>query len=142
MKARQVLLFVFGVFAMLGLLWLVTPAEGVNLGPLNLRFASLERMAREAGEKKVDVDSVLNAVESRFRMEEDRKVLPYLPEAALQHHLRRCPGHDKVPVVDLKPKNSVPYSAANEVSFHDPSGCCPIRECRKRPASGTSMILS
>ena len=41
MKARQVLLFVFGVFAMLGLLWLVTPAEGVNLGPLNLRFASL-----------------------------------------------------------------------------------------------------
>ena len=71
MKARQVLLFVFGVFAMLGLLWLVTPAEGVNLGPLNLRFASLERMAREASEKKVDVDSVLNAVEARFRMEED-----------------------------------------------------------------------
>ena len=71
MKARQVLLFVFGVFAMLGLLWLVTPAEGVNLGPLNLRFASLERMAREAAEKKVDVDSVLNAVEARFRMEED-----------------------------------------------------------------------
>ena len=71
MKARQVLLFLFGVFAMLGLLWLVTPADGVNLGPMNLRFASLERMAREAGEKKVDVDSVLNAVESRFRMEED-----------------------------------------------------------------------
>ena len=56
---------------MLGLLWLVTPAEGVPLGPLNLRFASFERMAQEAGEKKVDVDSVLNAVEGRFRMEED-----------------------------------------------------------------------
>ena len=71
MKAKQVLFFLLGVFAMLGLLWLVTPAEGVPLGPLNLRFASFERMAQEAGEKKVDVDSVLNAVEGRFRMEED-----------------------------------------------------------------------
>ena len=71
MKAKQVLVFLLGVFAMLGLLWLVTPADGVNLGPLNLRFASYERMAREAGEKKVDVDSVLNAVEARFRMEDD-----------------------------------------------------------------------
>ncbi len=71
MKARQVLVFLLGVFAMLGLLWLVTPADGVNLGPLNLRFASYERMAREAGEKKVDVDSVLRAVEARFRMEDD-----------------------------------------------------------------------
>ena len=71
MKAKQVLFFLLGGFAMLGLLWLVTPAEGVPLGPLNLRFASFERMAQEAGEKKVDVDSVLNAVEGRFRMEED-----------------------------------------------------------------------
>ena len=71
MKAKQVLFFLLGVFAMLGLLWLVTPAEGIPLGPLNLRFASLERMAQEAGETKVDVDSVLNAVEGRFRMEED-----------------------------------------------------------------------
>ena len=71
MKAKQVLFFLLGVFAMLGLLWLVTPAEGVNVGPRNLRFASLERMAQEAGEKKVDVDSVLNTVQARFRMEED-----------------------------------------------------------------------
>ena len=49
MKAKQVLFFLLGVFAMLGLLWLVTPAEGVPLGPLNLRFASFERMAQEAG---------------------------------------------------------------------------------------------
>lgn len=71
MKARQVLIFLCGVFAMLGVLWLATPADGVPLGPLNLRFASYERAVRDAHEKKVNVDSVLNAIESRFRMESD-----------------------------------------------------------------------
>lgn len=71
MKARQVLIFLLGVFALLGVLWISTPAEGVNLGPLNLRFASYQRMLRDARERKVDVDSVLAAVEARFRMEED-----------------------------------------------------------------------
>ena len=56
---------------MLGVLWIATPADGVNLGPLNLRFSSYQRMVRDAGEVKVDVDSVLNAVEARFRMEDD-----------------------------------------------------------------------
>lgn len=71
MKARQVLLFLCGVFAVLGVLWLATPADGVPLGPMNLRFASYRGTLREAQEKKVDVDSVLQAVEARFRMEED-----------------------------------------------------------------------
>ena len=71
MKAKQVLIFLCGVFAMLGVLWLSVPADGVPLGPLNLRFASYQRMVREAGEQKVDVDSVLLAVEARFRMEDD-----------------------------------------------------------------------
>lgn len=71
MKAKQVLIFLCGVFAMLGVLWLAVPADGVPLGPLNLRFASYQRMVREAGEQKVDVDSVLQAVEARFRMEDD-----------------------------------------------------------------------
>ena len=65
MKAREVLV------SLLGLLWLVTPADGVNLGPLNLRFASYQRTLRDAHEQKVDVDSVLMAVESRFKMEAD-----------------------------------------------------------------------
>ena len=60
-----------GVFALLGLLWLATPADGVNLGPLNLRFSSYRRALRDASEKKVDVDSVLQAVQERFRMEDD-----------------------------------------------------------------------
>lgn len=71
MKAREVLAFIAGVLALLGLLWLVTPADGVNLGPLNLRFASYQRTLRDAHEQKVDVDSVLLAVEARFRMEDD-----------------------------------------------------------------------
>ena len=71
MKARQVLAFIVGVLCLLGTLWLVTPADGVNLGPLNLRFASYQRTVRDAGEQKVDVDSVLLAVQSRFRMEDD-----------------------------------------------------------------------
>ena len=71
MKAREVLAFIAGVLSLLGLLWLVTPADGVNLGPLNLRFASYQRTLRDAHEQKVDVDSVLMAVESRFRMEDD-----------------------------------------------------------------------
>lgn len=71
MKARQVLIFFVGVFALIGVLWLAVPADGVPLGPLNLRFASYQRTIRDAREAKVDVDSVLNAVEARFRMEQD-----------------------------------------------------------------------
>ena len=71
MKAKEVLAFIVGVMALLCLLWLVTPADGVNLGPLNLRFSSYQRTLRDAHDKKVDVDSVLMAVEARFRMEED-----------------------------------------------------------------------
>ena len=71
MKARQVVIFLFGVFALLGIGWLTFPADGVAVGPLTMRFPSYEGALREAREKKVDVDSVLLAVESRFRMEAD-----------------------------------------------------------------------
>ncbi len=71
MKARQVVIFLFGVFALLGVGWLFFPADGVPVGPVTLRFASYEGMLRDAREKKVDVDSVLLAVEKRFRMEAD-----------------------------------------------------------------------
>ena len=71
MKARQVLIFFLGVFAMLGVLWLTAPADGVPIGPLTLRFASYQRTLRDAAEAKVDVDSVLNAVDARFQMEAD-----------------------------------------------------------------------
>ena len=43
MKARQVLIFFAGVFAMMGMLWLAVPADGVPVGPVTLRFASYQR---------------------------------------------------------------------------------------------------
>lgn len=71
MKAYQVVLFLFGVFALLGIGWIAYPAGGVDIAGVNLRFASLEKMKQEASEVKVDVDSVLNAVEGRFAMQSD-----------------------------------------------------------------------
>ena len=64
-------MFFLGVFALLGVLWLTVPAEGVPLGPVQLRFASYQRTVADAAQVKVDVDSVLQAVEARFRMESD-----------------------------------------------------------------------
>ena len=71
MKARQVLAFIFGVFLLLGAAWAVFPAEGVRVGGRHLRFASYRGYVRDAMEHKVDVDSVLNALDSRFAMHED-----------------------------------------------------------------------
>ena len=71
MKAKEVLLFILGVFALLGVLWITVPADGVPVGPITLRFASYQRTIRDANEAKVDVDSVLRAVNARFQMEED-----------------------------------------------------------------------
>ena len=71
MKARQVLAFILGVFLLLGTAWAVFPAEGVRLGGKRLRFASYAGRVRDAKEKKVDVDSVLNALDGRFAMHED-----------------------------------------------------------------------
>ena len=71
MKARQVLVFIFGVILLLGAAWAVFPAEGVRVGGKRLRFASYKGYVRDALERKVDVDSVLNALDGRFAMHED-----------------------------------------------------------------------
>ena len=71
MKARQVLAFILGVFLLLGAAWAVFPAEGVRVGGRTLRFASYAGDLRDAQEKKLDVDSLLNAVQDRFAIHED-----------------------------------------------------------------------
>ena len=71
MKARQVLLFLVGVFAALFVLWLVFPADGVAAGPVTLRYSLYARALADAKTAKVDVDSVLRQVDARFRMEDD-----------------------------------------------------------------------
>jgi len=71
MKARQVLIFLLGVFAALGVLWLVFPANGIAAGPVTIRYASYRRSLEDAKLAKVNVDSVLRGVDARFKMEED-----------------------------------------------------------------------
>ena len=56
---------------MLGTAWAVFPAEGVRIGGKTLRFASYEARLRDLSEEKVDVDAVLEALDSRFSMQED-----------------------------------------------------------------------
>lgn len=94
MKARQVLLFIAGVFALLGALWLATPADGVPVGPLTLRFASYRGDLRDAAERKVDVDAVLSEVEGRFEMA-DQDTLQYYRQFIYENPDRiYLPGDD------------------------------------------------
>lgn len=71
MSTKQVLIFFLGIFAALGVLWLVFPADGIAAGPLTLRYASYRRSLADAKLAKVNVDSVLRGVDARFRMEDD-----------------------------------------------------------------------
>ena len=56
---------------MLGTAWAVFPAEGVHIGGKTLRFASYEGRMRDLSEERVNVDAVLDALDSRFAMQED-----------------------------------------------------------------------
>ncbi len=71
MKARQVLLFILGVFVLLGAAWYFFPAEGIRAGKLKLRFASYAKRIKDAEERQLDLDSLLRAAEIRFAMQED-----------------------------------------------------------------------
>ena len=71
MRAKEVLIFLVSVFAALGVLWLVFPAEGIAAGPLTIRYSSYRRALADARLAKVDVDSVLQNLDARFRMEQD-----------------------------------------------------------------------
>ena len=71
MKPGKVLSFIAGVFALMGVAWVVWPSGGIPVFGKTLRFASLEGMLADANEKKVDVDAVLDAVGESFVMKED-----------------------------------------------------------------------
>ena len=67
MKSIRVLLFIVCVFLLLGVAWFFFPAEGVKVGPLNLRFPSLAQ-AVQGEEEAVDVDAVIDNVNKSFEM--------------------------------------------------------------------------
>lgn len=56
MKPRQILLAFISVFILLGGIALVFPSNGIPLGPITLRFASLKEMFPESREKTVQED--------------------------------------------------------------------------------------
>ena len=71
MKAGKVLAFILGVFVLMGIGWVLWPAEGIDVFGYSLRFPSMKRKLAEAGEKTVDVDAVIDAVEESFKVRED-----------------------------------------------------------------------
>ena len=67
MKSIRIFLFIISVFLLLGVAWYFFPAEGIKIGPINLRFPSLAQ-ASENDEEIVDVDAVLDNVNKSFEM--------------------------------------------------------------------------
>lgn len=67
MKSYRTLLFILAVFALFGLAWWLFPAEGLNIGSLNLRFPSYAQ-ASAGKQKEVDVDAVLENVNKSYEM--------------------------------------------------------------------------
>ena len=67
MKASRTLIFILSVFILLGIGWLVFPAEGVSVGGLELHFPSYaeDRMGRP---EELDVDAILDNVSKSFEM--------------------------------------------------------------------------
>ena len=70
MKAYKTLLFIAGVFLLMGLGWVFFPAEGVDVGNVKLRFMSMERSLENltAEKQAVDVDAVLENADKDFEL--------------------------------------------------------------------------
>jgi len=67
MKPIKTLIFILSIMLLLGVAWYFFPADGIKVGPINLRFASLaEKQAEENDE--VDVDAVRERVKQSYEM--------------------------------------------------------------------------
>ena len=95
MKAWKVLSFISGVLVLFCIGWAVFPAEGVEVGGIRLKFASLRRSIAEANEKKIDVDSLLKAVDGSFVMDEANDTLSFYKKFLTENPDRiHLPGGD------------------------------------------------
>ena len=95
MKAWKVLLFICGVLALFCIGWAVFPAEGIEVGDLRLKFASLERSKAEADESKMDVDSLLRAIDGSFLMDSVDDTLSFYKKFFTENADRiHLPGND------------------------------------------------
>ena len=68
MKPVKTLIFIFSVMLLLVAGWFVFPAEGFDLGGLNLRFPSYAEEREENQAQEVDVDAVMDNVKRSFEM--------------------------------------------------------------------------
>lgn len=95
MKAWKVLLFICGVLALFCIGWAVFPAEGIEVGDLRLKFASFERSKAEADESKMDVDSLLRAIDGSFLMDSVDDTLSFYKKFFTENADRiHLPGND------------------------------------------------
>lgn len=67
MKPTKILIFIFSIMLLLGVVWCFFPAEGIAMGPINLRFPSLAE-EQSPKRKEVNVDDVLERVNQSFDM--------------------------------------------------------------------------
>lgn len=77
MRTSHTLLFILSVFVLLGIGWYVFPAQGVEAGPLTLRFPSYEE-DRMGETETIDVDSVLSKVSKSLEMSVSETLLDSL----------------------------------------------------------------
>ena len=95
MKAWKVLSFIVGVLVLFCIGWAVFPAEGVEIGGVRLKFASLRGSMAAAAEKKIDVDSLLRAVDGSFVMDEVDDTLSFYKKFLTENPDRiHLPGGD------------------------------------------------
>ena len=67
MKPIKTLIFILSIMLFLGVAWYFFPADGIKVGPFQLRFASLAE--KQAGDnKEVDVDQVRKLVKQSYEM--------------------------------------------------------------------------
>lgn len=76
MKGSKVLLFLLGVLAVLGAVWAVAP-ESVPVGGLRVQLPSYRRTAAALQERRVDVDSLLQAVGTSLTLGEQDTLAYY-----------------------------------------------------------------
>lgn len=91
MKAYKILLFITGVLAMLGVVWLLAPAGAVEVAGVPLHFPSYERTMAELTEEKVDVDEVLQKLDESFVISDSlRGMLQSYKDFILENPNRIC----------------------------------------------------
>ena len=94
------MVFIVSVIALLGVGWYFFPADGIQIGELNLRFPSYQASLEAANEQKVDVDEVLSKVNQSFEMTCSEDLLDSL--SFFRDYLQKNPNRIYLPDDDYE----------------------------------------